>query len=199
MQETISGAKAALRRRIHDELARMQPQARAMASAQARALLAHQKVWQEAESILFFAPTEGELDVWPLLPEALAAGKSVALPRFLKEAKGYVGCKVNDVDQDVAVGYLGIREPLERCARVALNRLDLVLVPGVGFDLHGRRLGRGKGFYDRLLRAARGTTCGVAFDQQIVREVPVEPHDKYVNCILTPTRWIELQVARGLE
>jgi 5-formyltetrahydrofolate cyclo-ligase len=66
------------------------------------------------------------------------------------------------------------------------------LVPGVAFDLHGRRLGRGKGFYDRLLADVRGKTCGVAFDEQIVREVPVEPHDSDVNCILTPTRWIEL-------
>ena len=69
---------------------------------------------------------------------------------------------------------------------------DLILVPGVAFDLHGRRLGRGKGFYDQLLAAVRGTTCGVAFEQQMVREVPVEPHDIHLNSILTPTRWIEL-------
>ena len=75
---------------------------------------------------------------------------------------------------------------------VSLNRLDFILVPGVAFDLHGRRLGRGRGYYDILLAKVRGTTCGVAFDEQIVREVPVEPHDSDVNCILTPTRWIEL-------
>jgi 5-formyltetrahydrofolate cyclo-ligase len=43
-----------------------------------------------------------------------------------------------------------------------------------------------------MLAAVRGTTCGVAFDEQIVGEVPVEPHDTRVNCILTPTRWFEL-------
>ena len=73
-----------------------------------------------------------------------------------------------------------------------LNRLDFVLVPGIAFDLQGRRLGRGKGYYDRLLAEVRGKTCGVAFDEQIVDEIPVEPHDIHVNCILTPTRWIEL-------
>jgi 5-formyltetrahydrofolate cyclo-ligase len=67
----------------------------------------------------------------------------------------------------------------------------LVLVPGVAFDSHGRRLGRGKGFYDQLLAFVRGTKCGVAFDEQIVPEIPIEPHDVRLNCILTPTRWIE--------
>jgi 5-formyltetrahydrofolate cyclo-ligase len=62
----------------------------------------------------------------------------------------------------------------------------------VAFDLHGRRLGRGKGFYDRLLARTRGTKCGVAFDEQIVAKITVEPHDAQVNCLLTPTRWIEL-------
>ena len=76
------------------------------------------------------------------------------------------------------------------CAPALLNSLDLVLVPGVAFDLHGRRLGRGKGYYDQLLAGVCGTTCGVAFDEQIVREVPLEPHDVLMNCILTPTRWV---------
>jgi len=73
-----------------------------------------------------------------------------------------------------------------------LNRLDLTLVPGVAFDLHGRRLGRGKGIYDQILAAVGGLTCGITFDEQVVSEVPVEPHDIQVNRILTPTRWIEL-------
>jgi 5-formyltetrahydrofolate cyclo-ligase len=71
--------------------------------------------------------------------------------------------------------------------------VDLILVPGLAFDLRGRRLGRGKGYYDQLLRGLRGITCGVAFDQQIVAEIPVEPHDVRVNCVLTPTRWIQLE------
>ena len=68
----------------------------------------------------------------------------------------------------------------------------IVHQPGVAFDLQGRRLGRGKGFYDRLLADLRGTICGVAFDEQIVSELPVGPTDISVNCILTPTRFIEL-------
>jgi 5-formyltetrahydrofolate cyclo-ligase len=84
------------------------------------------------------------------------------------------------------------RSALAVRASAPLNRLDFILVPGVAFDLHGRRLGRGRGFYDQLLANVRGRTCGVAFDEQIVRDVPIEPHDVSLNCILTPTRWVEL-------
>jgi 5-formyltetrahydrofolate cyclo-ligase len=104
----------------------------------------------------------------------------------------YTACPIQDPASDLETGAFGIREPAARCAVEPLNKLDLILVPGVAFDLTGHRLGRGKGFYDQLLTAVRGKTCGIAFDQQIVREVPVEPHDKVLNCILTPTRWIEL-------
>jgi 5-formyltetrahydrofolate cyclo-ligase len=76
-----------------------------------------------------------------------------------------------------------------------MNRLDFALVPGLGFTTDGRRLGRGKGYYDRVLAQVRGFKCGVAFDQQIVDEIPAEPHDAQLDCILTPTRWC--RVTRG--
>ncbi len=141
--------------------------------------------------VLFYAPLPEELDVWQLATKTLAAGKMVALPRF-DSAKGtYVACRIQNLTSDLESGRFGIREPKANCPKLALNELDLVLVPGVAFDLQGRRLGRGKGYYDRLLATMRGVTCGIAFDQQILSEIPVEPHDLIVNCILTPTRWIE--------
>jgi 5-formyltetrahydrofolate cyclo-ligase len=65
------------------------------------------------------------------------------------------------------------------------------LVPGLAFDPSGRRLGRGKGFYDRLLAMVRGRKCGIAFEEQVVPEIPVEPHDIRLDCLLTPRRWME--------
>jgi 5-formyltetrahydrofolate cyclo-ligase len=73
----------------------------------------------------------------------------------------------------------------------------LILVPGVAFDLRGGRLGRGRGYYDRLLSGLQGYRCGVAFDEQIVDRVPLEPHDASLNCILTPSRWVELEATRA--
>jgi 5-formyltetrahydrofolate cyclo-ligase len=153
--------------------------------------LRRQPVWSDARSVLFFAPLADEPDLWPLLIEALATGKTVCLPRYVSGSSGYVACQVRDIKQDLLRGKFGIREPLPSCTEVPLNRLDLVLVPGVAFDARGARLGRGKGFYDRLLADVRGTMCGVAFEEQIVDAVPVGPLDIRLNCISTPTRWIE--------
>ena len=189
---TLLNRKAALRQEIGDILDEMSPEKRASASLQACALLREKPVWRQARSILFYAPMPGELDVWPLFEEAVQAGKLAALPRYIAATQSYAACQVRDLGSYLKPGQFGIREPLPSCPEIELNRLDFVLVPGVAFDLHGRRLGRGKGFYDRLLPAVRGQTCGAAFDEQIVSEVPVEPRDVRLSCILTPTRWIEL-------
>jgi len=74
-----------------------------------------------------------------------------------------------------------------------LSRLDLILVPGVAFDLCGCRLGRGGGFYDRLLAETHGVKCGIAFDEQITGEVPTGEHDLQMDFILTPTRCVETE------
>jgi 5-formyltetrahydrofolate cyclo-ligase len=68
----------------------------------------------------------------------------------------------------------------------------LILVPGVAFDWHGRRLGRGKGFYDRLLAGVRGVKCGIAFAGQMVNEVPAGPSDVRMNFMMTPARGAEI-------
>jgi 5-formyltetrahydrofolate cyclo-ligase len=121
----------------------------------------------------------------------LAAGKTVALPAFTPDANRYTASQILDPARDLVVGRFGIREPGPACPVIPLNRLDLVLVPGIAFDARGGRLGRGQGFYDRLLADVRGTKCGVAFAEQLVDVVPMGSLDIRLNCILTPTRWIE--------
>ncbi len=169
----------------------MTPAHRVAASASLGARLKRQPAWAEARAILFFAPLPDEPDIWPLLADALLAGKTAALPRYSTRGKTYHAAIVKHLESELQSGEFGIREPGASCREIRLNRLDLVLVPGVAFDARGGRLGRGKGFYDRLLSAVNGTKCGVAFDEQIVEAVPVVPLDIRVNCILTPTRWIE--------
>jgi 5-formyltetrahydrofolate cyclo-ligase len=193
MQNDLPRTKQALRDQVGALLKRIPLEQRVAASARARAMLEARAVWRMARSVMFFAPLPGELDVWPLLASAPAAGKQVALPRFVAATRSYEACWILNPETDVQVGHFGIREPRSHCARVSPGRLDLILVPGVAFDLQGRRLGRGKGYYDQLLGVWRGTTCGVAFDEQIVGEIPLEPHDVRMNCILTPTVYVEVK------
>jgi len=199
MESPILAAKEALRNQVTLALSRLSASDRAQGSARACALMTRQPVWARSGSVLLYAPMPGELDVWPLVLRALAEGKRVALPRYLRESRAYVASWVRNPETDVRPGFYGIREPVPACPQAVLNSLDLILVPGVAFDSHGRRLGRGKGFYDQLLAGVRGTTCGVAFDEQLVAEVPVESHDVVLNCILSPTRWIEPHAAPVVE
>jgi len=92
-------------------------------------------------------------------------------------------------------GSFGIREPdPARCQAVPLNAIDLILTPGLAFDRQtGARLGRGGGYYDRLLAQYGGETIGICFREQVLDDLPVEKHDRRVGKIATDamTIWIE--------
>jgi 5-formyltetrahydrofolate cyclo-ligase len=191
MTAPLDQDKARLRQQVRGRLQSLPSSHRAKGSAQLLVRLQELPVWSSAKSVLLFAPLPDEPDIWPLLAQGIAAGKTVALPAFVPGTNNYTARHITDPSRDLIAGKFGIREPADKCPEVQLNRLDLVLVPGVAFDTRGGRLGRGKGYYDRLLSAVNGTKCGVAFDEQIVDAVPVGPMDVRLNCILTPTRWIE--------
>ena len=193
MATDLNLQKAVLRKQIRDAVEKISPAARGTLSAQIRDRLQEQTIWKNAGSVLFFAPVSNEVDVWPLLEEALNTGKTAALPRFDSADGSYVACRVQNLQSEIVRGEFGIREPASKCAEIPLGKFDLTLVPGVAFDLHGHRLGRGRGFYDRLLSEAGGIKCGVAFDEQIAGEVPVGTLDIRMDYILTATRYVKVE------
>jgi len=190
MNAAVAGCKADLRRRLRQQAAAV-PAARWQEwSRLACDLLRSRPEWAGATQVLLYYPLQRELDLRPVLREALSSGRTVALPRYRPSQNDYEAAAIAHEERDLQPGWSGIPEPRPTCPAVPLNQLDLVLVPGVGFDSDGRRLGRGKGFYDRLLATVRGIRCGVAVDWQLVDVIPTQPHDEPVNCILMPTRWI---------
>lgn len=189
MTTDLNGQKDVLREQIRNALQKMSSAVRMAESIQLCDRLEPQL--QSARTILFFAPLPDEPDVWPLLEKLLPTKKTCALPAFDLTSQTYSARQVRDLMTDLFVGKFGVREPSAACPKIPLGDLDLILVPGVAFDLSGRRLGRGKGFYDRLLTSVRGLKCGVAFDQQIVKEVASETHDIRMDFIATPARCIK--------
>ncbi len=185
--------KFALRLRLRAELKGLAADARASASAALCDRVRVSAAWQSARAVLVFFPIPSEPDIAPLLADALLAGKLLALPRFNAATNAYEAVRVIDPVRELATGPFQVREPVAACPVVPLNRLDLALVPGLGFDARGGRLGRGKGHYDRLLAGFAGMKIGVAFDFQILPEVPREPHDIALNAVVTPTRWLEVK------
>ena len=149
--------------------------------------------WQNARRILGYLALKDELDLSTALESALRAGKTVALPRYVRDQGNYCAALVTESFAALPLGAFGIPEPGAGAPVLPLNQLDFILVPGVAFDASGGRLGRGKGFYDRLLANVNNATCikcGIAADEQIVTGIPAEAHDVPMNFILTPTRWL---------
>lgn len=136
-------------------------------------------VWEEARTVCAFCALPGEpdvLDPWPL-------DKQIALPRM--EGDELMFHWVSSREGLVA-GRFGVLEP-EPDALPAGCDFDLILVPGMAFDPSGGRLGRGRGYYDRFLSRASGVVAGVCFDEQLIGEVPIDPHDIRMDVILTPS------------
>src|SRR6266496_1680197 len=106
-------SKQELREAIQVKLKALSETEQGRASDKARELLEQQPLWKNAIRILFYAPVPGEIDVWPLLKDALRAGKQVCLPRFVgQKAQAYAACAVRDLPRDLQTGQFGIREPL---------------------------------------------------------------------------------------
>lgn len=128
------------------------------------------------------------------MEESLAVGKIVGLPRFSAERSGYVAGQVRDLARDVRIGQFQIREPVESCPELGVAQFDLILVPGVAFAHTGHRLGRGKGYYDRMLKdVPREKLCGVAFEEQWLPEIPAAEHDVKMEFVVTPTGFFRCQ------
>jgi len=189
MQPDIQAAKVLLRKQIRGALKDISPAVRDVESIGLCERLEPQL--RSARTILFFAPLPDEPDVWPLLEKFLAAGKICALPCFDPASQNYFARQIKNPSTDVAAGKFGVREPAPSCVKIPLEKFDLVLVPGVAFDWNGNRLGRGKGYYDRLLVKISGIKCGVGYDFQLLGKIPAEPHDAKVDFILTPERCLK--------
>ena len=152
--------------------------------------------WRRARAVMLYIPWGNEVNILPLVDQALDRHKVVSIPRFHSGTGVYEAARIANLATDLVPGPHGVAEPAPHCPVLPLNQLDVTLVPGLGFDRVGRRLGRGKGHYDRLLKDASGEFWGVGHAGQLVSELPAEPHDVVLNCIVTPAHWMEVVSAR---
>ena len=152
-------------------------------------LILESTAWQEAGQAMLYMPISGEIDVKALIENCLETGKTIALPRFSVEKNGYGACAIANLG-DLVPGKFGIPEPSPGSQKMDTKQLDLAIVGGVAFDGLGGRLGRGGGFFDRLLADIPAKICGVCFDQQVYPDVPLERHDVKMDIIATPSGWL---------
>jgi 5-formyltetrahydrofolate cyclo-ligase len=193
----VRAAKRALRADIRTRRADLSPEASARASAAICAHLRACDAYARAGSILVYDPLRGEVDLGALIADAHRSGRTVVLPRVADASLVLHAWPVDRATgQLVALagnGPFGIREPDPAWPILAPERVALALVPGVAFDAAGGRLGRGGGYYDRLLtRTPRPVAIGVCFAFQQVPAVPMEAHDVRVDAVISERGWLRV-------
>lgn len=138
--------------------------------------------WQRVQQIGLYAATKNEVETKLLFMSALEKGATVYFPRVEQGIRYY---EVRD-PEDLQKGAWGILEPKHGCTPLdSLEKLDLIVVPGVVFDKKGHRLGYGKGFYDILLENFSNFSVGLAYDFQVIELLPIDVWDQRVKRLVT--------------
>lgn len=189
----VVAVKQDLRRQLLRRRGAIDQSDRAAAAAAVQQWVMETAEWQTAATVLAYAASGSELVTGPLLTAALAAGKRLTLPRV--DEDGDLSLHAVADPAHLVPGFRDILEPSPGLLRVGVGEVDLALVPGVGFDRRGGRLGYGGGFYDRLL-ADHGWRCpiwGLAFACQIVDRLPLEGHDRRVAAVVTEAGFLHVE------
>ncbi len=147
----------------------------------------------EAKIVLLYTPGRGEVETRQIIRRTFDYSKLVVLPAFDLQDRQVTLMKVDDPDADLIPGLRGNLEPNpQRCKKVPLECIDIAIIPGLAMDEKGGRLGSGHGFYDSLIPRLPITSrkVGLVFEEQMIPQVPMESHDKYVDIIITEKRVI---------
>lgn len=136
-------------------------------------------IWQQAHTVALTLSLDLEVSTRPLIEAALEAGKSVLVPKVTKQGLTFHQIKTFS---DLEPGVMGILEPMTMESDLGI---DVCIVPGRVFNRSGYRIGWGGGYYDRFLATYEGVTISLAYDVQLLDDIPVEPHDIPVEFIVT--------------
>lgn len=190
-------SRSALRRQLRQARRQLSPTRQRLAARELYRQLAQHPVFRRARHIAFYLPNDGEIDPRPLMLEAQRRGKATYLPVLNAWPRTRMVFQRIMPNERLRPNRFGIAEPAFRPNRQRrIWTLDLVLMPLVGFDEHGGRLGMGGGFYDRSL-AYRGrrknghkpTLLGLAHECQKVDRLPLEPWDVSLQATVTDKSW----------
>lgn len=181
-------AKLALRAAVLAARGALAEDERVQGSRKAAARLLRLPELQRCRTALVTLPFGSEIDTQPLVDGLRRRGVELAVPAFDRIGHGMAVVRLPE-GAALVRGPLGVPQPAARVP-VALDALDLLVVPAIAFDTLGYRVGYGKGYFDRLLARpeVRGFTVGFGFDLQVVDEAPREPHDVPLQALVTEAR-----------
>ena len=150
------------------------------------------KEFIESETVLFYISYDGEVFTHDMIIESFFK-KNIIVPVSNQDDCSLTLSHLKSWEE-LGIGSYGILEPrTEKIRKTAIEDIDLIIVPGVSFDKKGNRLGHGKGYYDGLLEKTNVTKIGLAFEFQIIKNIPTKSKDKPVDLIITEKRVILCQ------
>ncbi|MBM4236011.1 MAG: 5-formyltetrahydrofolate cyclo-ligase [Firmicutes bacterium] len=188
--------KNKLRKQIITERDQLTDEEIATKSATIAEKLYSLSAFNQAEAIMYFVSFGSEVDTRPIVEETIRRRKIALAPKAVPQSRELIPSRILDWDSDLMPGYYNIPEPRAGAMRpYDPEQIDLLIVPGVAFDLKGNRLGYGGGYYDRFFSLLKPGTPLVAlvFDLQIVPTVPTDEWDRPVDCVITEKRIIEIK------
>jgi 5-formyltetrahydrofolate cyclo-ligase len=186
--------KAALREELTAKRRSMSPEVIDARGLKVQARFLAMPYYAKARVLALYAPIRGEVPTGDILSAALADGKTVCYP--LSHVHGRIlSFRAISVESELEPGRLGVREPSSGAELIAVDQIDVFVVPGLGFSRDGKRLGRGGGYYDSTLRAGsqRSRRIGLAFQEQVLPDLPVTSDDVPMDAVVT-----EAEIFKGL-
>ena len=191
--EEVQESKSDIRNRVVTAIQAFSAEELAAKTVQVENRLFEFANFMEANISLLYMPQNSVVDTKKIIQRCFDYRKIVALPAFNTEKHGMQAFKVDAFESDMTLGPRNILEPSpERCKIIPIERIDIAIIPGVALDEKGGRIGSGQGYYDRFIGKLPITTRKVALslECQIVQQVPMESHDRFMDIIITEDRII---------
>ncbi len=184
-------SKAELRQTMRERLSQMAPDQYRSWNVQMEEAFFTLDIVRRAKRIMIYYSVRREVITTGIIQRLLLTGKSVALPVCTPE-RDLTATLITNLANDLLPAKFGLKEPKPDLPILDPEMIDLVVLPGLAFDRSGNRLGHGAGYYDRFLaHESEAYKLGLAYDFQVVPELPVEPHDRPLDGLLTPTGLLE--------
>lgn len=185
MKVGICLEKRDYRIKVQEKLSKMNDQAYRERSLEIAQQLVQEPSIQKANIIAITLSNQPEVDTTFIIEELWKLNKYIAVPKCNPKDRSMQFYKINSFDETERA-YKNILEPIpERAELVEKEQIDVMIVPGVVFDRHGYRIGFGGGYYDRYLVGFKGKRISLAFEEQLLNEIPRESHDLPVHILLT--------------
>lgn len=184
--DSIKAHKTALRGEIKKRLEALAPEVKRNSDAAICKGIIALPQYQAAQTIFSFVGVGWEVDTKPILEDAFAQGKEVAVP--LCTGKGIMEARFINSLADLVPGFYDIPEPRRETVLCPPENIDFGMIPCIACSPAGKRLGQGGGYYDRFLEQGSFPCAALCRGLALIDDLPLEPWDKLVDCVVTETK-----------